>query len=62
VSKDLERQWEEVKEISELKGISLWTQMCPLNCDYYKGHPYENLAPIGNLKAIKITLVLFITL
>lgn len=36
--------------------------MCPPNCEYYKGYPYENITPIGNLKAIKITLVFFITL
>lgn len=52
----------EVKEICELKGIPLQIQMYPPNCDYSKGFPHEHLTPIGNLKAIKTTLVFFITL
>lgn len=51
-----------MEELSKLKGTPLCTQMCPPNCEYYKGYPYENITPIGNLKAIKTTLVFFITL
>lgn len=51
-----------MKELSKLKGIPPWTQMCPPNCEYCKGYPNENITPIGNLKAIKTTLVFFITL
>lgn len=49
------------KNWEKLNGIPLDTQMYPPNCEYYKGYPYENITPIGNLKAIKRTLVFFIT-
>lgn len=51
-----------MKELSKLKGILLWTQIYSPNCECCKGYPYKNITPIGKLKAIKTTLVFFITL